>query len=69
MLLIREHAEVVNHLESQSLVTTLTNLWLSDFSSLNELVLFLVTLGAFEACFLHLRNGVTSSDYNTLQSD
>lgn len=69
MLLVREHAHVVNHLEGESVVAPLTELWLRDLSTLDVLVDFELALGASEASLFHLGGGVGGSDDDTLEGD
>jgi hypothetical protein len=66
MLLVREVAVVVNHLESVLSFAVLAIVWIKDTSTLDELILLEATLLALEACFLHFRNDIRVPDYNTL---
>lgn len=53
MLLITEHAKVVDHLKGLGLIATITSLRFRDLSTLDVLELFLAALGALEASLLH----------------
>lgn len=65
VLLVREHAKVMNHLKSHSASALVTILWLCNLSSLNILIFFLHTFCAPVAGLFHFWDGVGSSDHNT----
>jgi len=67
ILLVREHALVMNLLECEPALALLADLWLSNSSSFNVLVLFLVALATSETGFFHLGNGVGGPDDNSLE--
>lgn len=69
VLLVREHAKVMNHLKSHSASALVAILGLCDLSSLDILVLFLHTFCAPVAGLFHFWDGVGSSDHNTFQRD
>jgi len=69
MLFIREHAPVVNHLESASTSAIVTVIWLGDLTSFDKFEFLLLTFGALEIGFLHLWDCIGGSDNNTLESD
>jgi len=58
MLLIREEAVVVDHLEAVSTLTVVACVRLKNSTSLDEFIVNIMTLVALEAGFLHFRDDV-----------
>jgi len=69
MLFIREHAPIVNHLESASTSAIITEIRLGNLTSFDKFEFLLLTFGALEIGFFHLWDCVGGSDNNTLESD
>lgn len=69
VLLVSKHALVVDHLESVAVLALVAEVGLSNLTALNEALLLMLALGAFEDGFLHLRNSVTSANDDTLEAD
>jgi len=66
VLLIREVAAVVNHLEAIPSLAVFALIGLNNAPSLNEFVLQKATLEALEGCLLHLRNDVRVPNHYAL---
>lgn len=69
MLLVREHAKIVDQLKSSLLLAVVANLRLSDFTSLNKNGALIVASGTFVVGLFHFGDSVTASYDNTFQCD
>jgi hypothetical protein len=69
MLLVREVAVVVNHLEGVALFAVLTEVGLENAPTRDKLLLGVAALMAFEKGLLHLRNDIRVPNDDTLDRD
>jgi hypothetical protein len=66
VLLVTEETVVVDHLETVSALTILTNIWFYYPASLNKFIMDVMALIALEASFFHFRDDIRVSDDNAL---
>jgi len=59
----------MDHLETVSALAVLAKIWFNDSTSLNEFIVLVMTLKAFETCFFHFRNDIRVPDNNTFNCD